>query len=343
MATMWALVSALVVSMKVLSGKPSERARSSAHLTARPSLRPRCPAVDQGAPLVDVMVVLVAGGRHRVADHGALPVECVRRNPGASRLHQVAVLHCQLGRRLLPHLDLEVAGRHLDADLVLQGHVRRRQVLGHRPDHGPDPVVLVMGSRLGGQPIEQRGVGGQVEPTFDLGVGQGVAHALGEGSVPVRPVDADPCLGMADAAAQRRHPGVGVGREPGADAASLVGRVHPDPDARDLEVVAQGSGDHQLTGHHLARERAVALAELTARAGGEEHRHAVLAGVERGLASSARSAAAYTPWKASMSASLRGSTGRITISLTRATVSWQGSACKRIVGVSGPGSNTCSG
>ena len=239
--------------------------------------------VDQGAPLVDVMVVLVAGGRHRVADHGAVPVECVRRNPGASRRHQVSVLHGQLGRRLLPRLDLEVAGGHLDADLVLQCHVRRRQVLGHRPDHGPDPVVAVMGRRLGGEPIEQLGVGGQVEPTFDLGVGQGVAHALGEGSVPVRPVDADPCLRMADAAAQRRHPGVGVGREPGTDAASLVGRVHPDPDASDLEVVVQGSGDHQLTGHHLARERAVPLAELAARAGGEEHRHAVLAGVERGL------------------------------------------------------------
>ena len=158
-----------------------------------------------------------------------------------SGLAHVAVLGVELVDGVLAGLDVEVAVGHLDGERFFSATYDAREVVGDRADHRPDRVVAVVRRGLGRQPVEQRRVDGQREPALDLGVGERVAHPLGEGRLPFARSTPIRAWAWQMRAVAAPATWVGVGREPGADAASLVGGVDPDQDARDLEVVVQGS------------------------------------------------------------------------------------------------------
>ena len=221
-----------------------------------------------------------------------------------------------------------------------------RQVVGHRTDHGPDPVV----ARGAARPRRRAGRAAR---------GRRAARAGARSRCwPARSPSARRRLGCRSPGRRRSGPGRGrcCGPAPRTRSSAYAERrvpmprrwwagVDPDPDAGDLEVVAQARGDHQLAEHQRRprTRRTPRRARRPCRRRGASSRRPRGSRARRPGPRPARPRRTRS-WKASMSASSRGSTGRITSSLTRATVSRAAAvARKRIVGVSGLGSNTCSG
>ena len=199
-----------------------------------------------------------------------------------------------------------------------------------RPDGDPDLVALAERRGLGLETIEQCRLDGERESSFHLGVGQRVAEPLQEPTIAADEVGAEPGCGRG------RRGDRASGCTPRRRWASSLptpcreasGCTHTQTWARSRLsctlplTISSPTIRPSMNAPNPSQKYPPSFADRKATPSARENSAA--------SGSSARSAAAYTSWKASMSASSRGSRGRITSSVTAFTVVRGGAGCNRV-------------